>query len=341
LAVEKDGAGPGTGAGTKAQYLRLTAVLVLFAIVAAASRGLGMASLPGPMGPTGEAETLEALLCSAAANVQRGAEIQGLARSLGEVARAEGLDVKAAFVQAFPPSEALLPMLALDRDVEDFETAGQGTSLAAAHYRRAAQDAEVLRPLRGNYARLFAAAYGELAAPPSAGDRAEERLASFSSKPNLARLASDDELDPPPLRDLDYSHPYALDIFFTKVDTRGAAEEGPEIHAVEAGIVVAAAGDWRGGAGAETWEGGGLSPSSGNGVVIFSPATGRYYSYFHFSEVALHRGDVVSEGGVLGRGGNTGANARRKGHGGHLHLEIYDALRERALSAWQIRDLLY
>ena len=97
----------------------------------------------------------------------------------------------------------------------------------------------------------------------------------------------------------------------------------------------------KGGAGADAWGGGGLSPAAGNGVVVYSPASGRYYSYFHLDEVAVQRGQVVERGAALGRGGNTGINARKKGHGGHLHLEIFDTGEDRALSAWEVRQLLF
>jgi hypothetical protein len=47
-------------------------------------------------------------------------------------------------------------------------------------------------------------------------------------------------------------------------------------------------------------------------------------------------GDIVKEGRLLGHGGNSGANARRSGHGGHLHLEIFDAKLDSALTATEI-----
>lgn len=254
--------------------------------------------------------------------------------------RIEGLDAGESFLTAFPPSGAVLSMLALDRDVEDFAEAGKGMSLAAAHYRRAAMEAEVLRPLRSNYALLYAAAWKEITRSQIGREREERLLASLSQSPDLAALGEEGALSLPPKSDLEYSHPFALDIFFDEIETRGMVERGPHIRSLEAGIVVAAADDWRGGAGAVAWEKGGLSPSSGNGVIVFSPGSGRYYSYFHFFEVAVRRGDAVREGDILGRGGNTGANARKPGHGGHLHLEIYDSVRDRALSAWEIRALL-
>jgi murein DD-endopeptidase MepM/ murein hydrolase activator NlpD len=74
--------------------------------------------------------------------------------------------------------------------------------------------------------------------------------------------------------------------------------------------------------------------------VIYDPSSRRYCSYFHFSSLALRRGEVVAAGAVLGRGGNSGMNARIKGHGEHVHLEIFDAARNESLSSSEILDLL-
>lgn len=138
---------------------------------------------------------------------------------------------------------------------------------------------------------------------------------------------------------LDASHRYALDLFFTSVKRRGAEEIGPAIRSISRGIVVSAAGDWRGGDSLEGYRSGGLSPRSGNGVLVYCPDDGRYYAYFHLDDVTVKTGQLVGAGQVLGHGGNTGANARKKGHGEHLHVEIHTGPGE-ALSNYEIRDYL-
>lgn len=317
-------------------------MVALLATAAAASGGLGTAAPPGPAGATATTEALETMLAAAVADPGRKSEIPGLCRDLAGSAEADNLDSASAFASVFPRPASVLAMLALDRDVDDFEDMGAGTNAAAAHYRRAADLAVAFRPLRANYAALFAGAWQEQRRMSARTlDRVDGHDAIASVEISVRDLAAKGELEPPPLRDLAYSHPYALDVFFKRVDRRGAVERGPLIMSLEGGIVVACADDWRGGAGADAWGGGGLSPAAGNGVVVYSPVSGRYYSYFHLSEVSVKRGQVVEKDAVIGRGGNTGVNARKKGHGGHLHLEIFDSHEDEALSAWDIRSLLF
>lgn len=322
--------------------LRITAMVALLATAAAASGGLGTAAPPGPAGATATTDALEAMLASAVADPAREPEIAGLCHDLASSAGADNIDSADAFASVFPRPASVLAMLALDRDVDDFEDMGEGTNAAAAHYRRAADLAIAFRPLRENYAALFESAWTEQhRAATRAFDRVDGHDAIASVAISIRDLAPKGELEPPPLKDLAYSHPYALDVFFRHVDRKGPVERGPLIMSLEGGIVVACADDWRGGAGADAWGGGGLSPAAGNGVVVYSPGSGRYYSYFHLSEVAVRRGQVVEKDAVIGRGGNTGVNARKKGHGGHLHLEIFDTREDEALSAWEIRSLLF
>jgi len=135
------------------------------------------------------------------------------------------------------------------------------------------------------------------------------------------------------------SHQYALDVFFTSLKRHGSEETGPAIRSISGGIVVAAASDWLGGDRPSLYRSGGLSPKAGNGAIVYDPEEGRYYAYFHMSEVSARVGQVVAAGAVLGRGGNTGVNARKKGHGGHVHVEIHDA-DSGAWTAYRIRDLI-
>ena len=327
----------------KVTLVRVTAFAALFAMVAAALGGLGMAAPLGIRESGTNSAMLGTLLWAATRDPERKPEIGELATALAAESRREGLDLKADFVRAFPRSEEILYLLALDRDLDDFREQAEGSGLTASHYARAAAEVAGLRPLRANFAALFSASYKELLRAQSPIPRGEYRNATKvdAGEIELARLALPGSVYPPPLRELPLSHPYALDVFFMKIERRGDAEIGPEIHALEAGLVVAAAGDWRGGGDAASWQGGGLSPSSGNGVVIFSPASGRYYSYFHLSHVRVARGDILRAGDIIGLGGNTGINARKKGHGEHLHLEIFDTHSDSALSARQIRSLLF
>lgn len=138
-----------------------------------------------------------------------------------------------------------------------------------------------------------------------------------------------------------YEHEDALDIFFKKVERAGLAERGPKITSLSSGIVMAAADGWDGGPAKSSYRGGGLSPKAGNGVIIYNPEKERYYYYVHFSEVYVEPGTIVTPGMVIGRGGNTGLNARKKGHGRHLHFEIFDAKLNRKLTIHEIHRLLF
>lgn len=108
----------------------------------------------------------------------------------------------------------------------------------------------------------------------------------------------------------------ALDIF--------VASEGVEVRSPVAGVVVAAGDDWRGGYERRGrgfyYEGDGLSRRSGNGAILFDPASGGYVLFSHLrSGVLVHVGDVIAAGTPVGRVGHTG-NAAQPGRGKHLHL---------------------
>lgn len=131
----------------------------------------------------------------------------------------------------------------------------------------------------------------------------------------------------PSQRSLSYSHSDALDIFFMQVKNRDKNELGPDIFSVSPGIVMVARNDWKGGDTPESYIGGGISPRAGNGVIIYNPLEKRYYSYFHLHDVIVKKGQFVEAGQKLGRGGNTGINAKKRGHGAHLHFEIFDTIK--------------
>lgn len=262
-----------------------------------------------------------------------GEETADRVRTLAEAAASAGIDPRDALGSAFPDASEILAMLSLDRDVDDFLEYSERDDPAGDYYRDEAREAIKMRPLRDRYEAAFASAAAEIsgsapAATPSLGT---------GKKPYIA---SPRDVWLPARKELPLSHPYALDVFFFKVERSGEAERGPTIRALYPGIVVASASDWSGGQGVAKWKSGGLSPASGNGVVIYDPASRRYVSYFHLSSLALRRGDCVGAGAVIGRGGNSGMNARKAGHGEHVHIEIFDSARDESLSAEEIYDLL-
>lgn len=123
----------------------------------------------------------------------------------------------------------------------------------------------------------------------------------------------------------------ALDIFVPR--------EGAMIYAPVSGVVVAAAGGWRGGwtrrRGGLWYEGAGMSRRQGNGLILFDPATSGYFMFSHLQDpVDVRTGDVVRRGQVLGRVGHTG-NASQPGHGRHLHLAF-----KRAATACGVEGVL-
>lgn len=266
-------------------------------------------------------------------------ETAAASESLVSAARLSGIDPREALGSALPEPRRILGMLSLDRDVDDFREYAGRKDEAGAYYRDEARISLEMRPLRARYEAAFAAADAALSGTADPVDMGiGARLGARGRE--APYIASPDDVWLPPRSELALSHPYALDVFFQKVDKSGEAERGPFIRALYPGIVVAAACDWSGGQGISTWKGGGLSPAAGNGLVIYDPASRRYCSYFHMSSLALRMGDVVSAGAVLGRGGNSGMNARIKGHGEHVHIEIFDAARDESLSSREILDLL-
>jgi murein DD-endopeptidase MepM/ murein hydrolase activator NlpD len=240
---------------------------------------------------------------------------------------------------AFPSGREIMALLALDRDIEDYRAHSTLKGATGRYYREQIQLCLGIRPLRTVYERAFAAAQAELS-----GGKTEEpamsprKLALYLAKAPSPFTKADYWFASK--SELKYAHPYALDVFFKRFTRENGAHTGPKIRALYPGIVVAAAGDWEGGAGAASYIRGGLSPAAGNGVVVFDRITRRYYVYLHLKEIAVEVGDIVKAGEVLGRGGNTGMNARRPDHGGHVHIEIFDCGRGTALRGAEILDII-
>jgi len=213
--------------------------------------------------------------------------------------------------------------------------------------RRDEPDIELDATIPGEYGEAYTALRDALPGTQASSDsvetvldeiwRASDLATRLRSGPAIMLKRSDRWL--PAKATLASAHQYALDIFFTSVRKHGAAERGPVIKSMASGIVVAAAGDWSGGDKPSLYQGGGLSPKAGNGVIIYNPDSKRYYAYFHLSDVDVRAGQVVEAGEKIARGGNTGVNARKKGHGGHVHVEIHD-VDGGAWTSYRIRDFI-
>lgn len=262
------------------------------------------------------------------------------ARALVRASRLGGVDAAEAIEAAFPEPRSILGMLALDRDIEDFLDYASRKDALGDYYRDQARISREMRPFRARYEAVFAAACAAIRSLERAPGAAAGRSSSVPDRPRRPYIAAPEDVWMPQESALRHAHPYALDVFFRTVDREGEAERGPVIRALFPGIVVATASDWSGGPGPSAWRGGGLSPAAGNGLVIYDPSDRVYCSYFHMSSVAQRSGSVVPAGATLGRGGNSGMNARKQGHGGHVHVEVFDAARDAPLSSPEILELL-
>jgi murein DD-endopeptidase MepM/ murein hydrolase activator NlpD len=282
-----------------------------------------------------ELATLQRRLSRATVASMSAAEAAAAAEELVLASRRDGADPREALATALPGPSELLGMLALDRDIDDFLEYADREDPAGNYYREEARVSHEMRPLRERYEAVYAAAYAALS-----GSATIVSIDAAAAKGKRPYIASPSDVWLPPKKELALSHPYALDVFFYHVDRSGEAEKGPAIRALYPGLVVAASSDWSGGQGVKRYKSGGLSPASGNGVVIYDPASRRYCSYFHLSSVALRVGAVVSSGTTVGRGGNSGMNARMAEHGEHVHVEIFDAARDASLSSQEILELL-
>jgi murein DD-endopeptidase MepM/ murein hydrolase activator NlpD len=316
----------------KAQRV-VAAALILVFVAGGAWAGLAPSVPAGSSAPQAGVEAL-GLAASLGPAIQSGrADPNEAARAAGAIvrsARLAGIDAAEALRSAFPSPREVLALLALDRDVEDFRENAAVDGPAGEYYEAQSALAPAMRPLREAYERTFAAAQAELEGSEPGEPSPGKAPCPFSRADYWFS----------PLSDLKYSHPFALDVFFKEFSGKGEAHKGPRIRAIYPGLVVASSGDWSGGPGASAYKSGGMSPAAGNGVVVYDMRTRRYYSYFHLREVWARTGELVEAGEVLGVGGNTGMNARKPGHGGHVHVEIFDCERDTSLRAVEVLDLL-
>lgn len=240
----------------------------------------------------------------------------------------------------FPSASEILAMLARDRDVDDYLENAAEKGPAGAYYQTVADMVPSMKPLRANYEMFFAGVdealrrMGRLKVPTQAYADAE----FYRSGVTLPRLSSK-----PRERDYDYSHTFALDIFLGDVETLpfSTLEKGPVLFSLTDSIVVATDSSWIGGEDLATYRSGGITPKAGNGVILYSPERRKYYIYFHLFDVLVSPGEAIPKGFPLGHGGNTGTNARKPGHGEHLHLEIYDAADSRFLKNFEIANIVF
>ncbi len=242
-------------------------------------------------------------------------EIRMLSEDFVVAAMREGKDPGKILAGLLPSPSEILAMIARDRDVDDFIENSNEENAAGKYYQNVVSIVDEFQPLLPKYEALFAGAYSALALR-------EHDVGSYDGGVTLPGLSSR-----PNERQYDFSHTFALDIFLRDVETnpRTGLEKGPSIHSLTDGLVVAADSSWRGGETLETYRSGGITPKAGNGVIIYSPHSRKFFLYFHLHDTDVEKGWAVPRGYPLGRGGNTGTNARRPGHGEHLHLEIYDA----------------
>ncbi|MCL5745691.1 MAG: M23 family metallopeptidase, partial [Acidobacteria bacterium] len=104
------------------------------------------------------------------------------------------------------------------------------------------------------------------------------------------------------------NHKYAIDLF---------AHEGTPVRSATRGVVALAEGNWSRDDPFST-----SSQEGGNTVIVFDPATNRFYRYCHLGSVRVSAGEPVEAGQDIGAVGHSGANASQRGHGGHLHFEV-------------------
>ncbi len=258
---------------------------------------------------------------------------KAIGHAVAKLAFREGVPVWQLVADYLPTPAQTVAMLARDRDVDDFEESSEVGGQAGEHYSAVVALVPAMRPLRASQVAFFSEVYASMV----------EKGLVKASNGSVHPIAKKGEATPPRRRDMDLSHSYALDIFYSEVQEAPGTllEIGPGILSASGGIVVATASDWKGGPGIETYRRGGISPNAGNGAIIFDPASGLFFCYFHLHDVRINPGMPVEAGTVIGRGGDTGSNARKPGHGQHLHLEIFDAASGRFLRNTEIRDLVF
>jgi hypothetical protein len=259
--------------------------------------------------------------------------------TLASYALARGKNPEAYYATVLPSASEILAMISRDRDVDDYLEHAEERGPAGEYYKHVASLVPGMKPLRQVYEHLFTGMFDSmkkhdrLKVPSELYPEAE----AWKSGVTLPRLSSR-----PRESEYAYSHTFALDIFVKDVVTLpGGLEKGPVLFSLADSIVLATDNSWHGGEDFSTYRYGGITPKAGNGVILFSPSTRKYYLYFHLYNVFVSPGDTIPEGFPLGHAGNTGTNARKPGHGEHLHLEIWDAASQRFLRNHEISRIVF
>jgi murein DD-endopeptidase MepM/ murein hydrolase activator NlpD len=269
-----------------------------------------------------------------------GNNVKILGSALVEKALSSGKNPERQVASALPSASAILAMLARDRDVDDYREHATEEGAAGSYYQNVVELVPHLKPLRTTYEALFAGFAQALDAGNRCGDpiAAAEEAAGYKSGVTLPRLSSK-----PRESEYDYSHTFALDIFLHEVKTNPTTglEKGPLLFSLSESIVLATSSNWRGGEKLSEYHSGGITPKAGNGVILYSPNQRRFFLYFHLNDIMVKPGYLIPAGYPLGHGGNTGVNARKPGHGEHLHLEIYEASQGRFLRNYEIAEVVF
>jgi hypothetical protein len=332
-------------AGDRARLIRFLAFLSVGIFVLALCLRLastdGAALVSGRIDPGKASETvLSVLLARERIGAFGPEEVRAIGDQLVRRAAARGRIPERYLASFFPSASETLAMLARDRDVDDYLENAEDDGAGGDYYQHIADLAPTMKPLRDQYEGLFLGVFSAL--------KDLGRIKNPADYPSGSKVYEGGVTQPglslrPRLRDLDLTHTYALDIFFKDVQKNSLTglECGPVILALEGGVVVAESSTWNGGEDLSDYRSGGITPNAGNGIIIYSPKSRRYYLYFHFHDVLLKAGDAVSAGQPLGHGGNTGTNARKSGHGEHLHVEVYDVASQRFLRNTEIIHLAF
>ncbi len=266
--------------------------------------------------------------------------IRLLAVQLTEKALKSGKAPRQAVASILPEPAKIIAMLARTRDIDDFEDFTTIEGSAGKYYAAVTSAAPVMKPLRKSYEIIFEAAFAEMKKLGQVRNAIQDYAltAEYRSGITLTGLSSR------PLKSqYDLAHTFALDIFLQDVEVNpvNGLQKGPMIFSLSDGLVIAAEKNWRGGETLEEYGSGGISPKAGNGVIIYDPSQRKYFSYFHLHDVLVEPGDAIQKGQPLGYGGNTGTNARKKGHGEHVHVEIFDAVLGKNLRNSEIAAVIF
>ncbi|HOX18729.1 MAG TPA: M23 family metallopeptidase [Spirochaetales bacterium] len=305
--------------------------LLLLAFSVAAAPGPGAGSAAWSAAPAAEAPAPAAFPdAEALAGALRAADPVSaplVAEAFLDERRADGRSLETVLRAVLPPADFFIALTTDSDSRRELAGMGRGGNAFGSYYAALAARFDRIDDDSARWRALLDAAWLRL--PPSAREGLEARAPMIPSDRSL-----------PTVRSLRYNHQDAIDIFYPVVKRKGAEEIGPTVRSMSYGLVVAAETGWTGGSTEASYVSGGLSPRAGNGVIVYSPDEGRFYSYFHLHDVTVRPGQALEPGQSLGHGGNTGLNARKSGHGKHLHLEIFDVARGESLDCYELRAMV-